>query len=293
MEQQPLSELLDCPAPAKLNLFLHVTGRRPDGYHLLQTAFRMLDWGDALSFSLRRDGLVLRRVCHSSELEGVPAEADLVVRAARLLQAECDTGLGVDIRVDKRLPMGGGLGGGSSDAATTLIALNRLWDLNLPRRRLQELGLALGADVPFFVFGESAFAEGVGEELAPLALPPAWYVVVSPQVMVPTAAIFAAQELTRNTPPIKIADFAASPDFVSTRNDLEPVARARFPAVGAALDWLRSYGQACMTGSGACVFAEVADEAVARAVVAACPPMWRAWWARGLNVHPLHDWLVT
>ena len=278
-----MSVLLACPAPAKLNLFLHVTGRRPDGYHSLQTAFRMLDWGDTLSFSLREDGRVLR----NSELDGVPAEADLVVRAARLLQAETGTRLGVDIQVEKRLPMGGGLGGGSSDAATTLIALNRLWSLGLSRARLQELGLTLGADVPFFVFGRSAFAEGVGEMLLPLALPAACYVVVSPQVMVPTAAIFAAEELTRNTPPIKIADFAAS----LTRNDLEPVARARFPAVGAVIDWLGFYGPARMTGSGACVFAEVANAEAAREVVAACPPMWRAWWARGLDVHPLHGWV--
>jgi len=287
MERQPVSELLACPAPAKLNLFLHVTGRRADGYHLLQTAFRMLDWGDALSFALRRDGQVRR----NSELEGVPPEADLAVRAARLLQLETGTALGADIRVDKRLPLGGGLGGGSSDAATTLIALNRLWGLGLSRTRLQRLGLALGADVPFFVFGESAFAEGVGEELVPLIMPSAWYVVVSPQVAVPTAAIFAAEELTRNTPPIKIADFAASPGFKDTRNDLEPVARARYPAVGAVIDWLGSYGQARMTGSGACVFAEVASEADARRVVAECPPMWRAWWARGLDVHPLRHWV--
>ena len=283
-----MSPLLACPAPAKLNLFLHVTGRRPDGYHLLQTAFRMLDWGDTLSFVLREDGDVHRL----SEVAGVPAEADLVVRAARLLQAETGTRLGVDIRVDKRLPMGGGLGGGSSDAATALIALNRLWGLGLSRSRLQELGLRLGADVPFFVFGKTAFAEGVGEALQPLALPPAWYVVVSPGVMVPTVAIFAAEELTRDTPPIKIADFAANPCFEYVRNDLEPVTRARFPAVGAAIDWLESYGRARMTGSGACVFAPVASEAAARGVVAACPPEWQAWWAKGLDVHPLHDWLL-
>lgn len=289
MAQHAVSELLACPAPAKLNLFLHVTGRRPDGYHLLQTAFRMLDWGDKLSFVLRRDG----QVCRRSDLAGVPPESDLVVRAARLLQLESGTDLGADIGVDKRLPMGGGLGGGSSDAATTLIALNRLWGLGFSRNRLQQLGLALGADVPFFIFGQSAFAEGVGEELSPLVLPPAWYVVVSPQVMVPTAAIFAAQELTRNTPPIKIADFAASPGFGCVRNDLEPVARARFAAVGEAIDWLGAYGPARMTGSGACVFAEVASEAAAREVVAACPPMWRAWGARGLDVHPLHDWVVS
>lgn len=289
MEHRPVSpSSLTCPAPAKLNLFLHVIGRRSDGYHLLQTAFRMLDWGDSLTFTLREDGRI-RRV---SALEGVPAEADLVVRAARLLQAETGCSLGADIQVEKRLPMGGGLGGGSSDAATTLIALNRLWGLGLTRSRLQQIGLRLGADVPFFVFGQTAFAEGVGEALSPLVLPPAWYAVVSPEVMVPTAAIFAAEELTRDTSPIKIADFAASPGSEPTRNDLEPVARARFPAVGAAIDWLRLYGQARMTGSGACVFAEVADEAAALAAVAACPPEWRAWAAKGLDVHPLHGWVA-
>jgi 4-diphosphocytidyl-2-C-methyl-D-erythritol kinase len=279
-------EFLSCPAPAKLNLFLHVTGRRGDGYHLLQTAFRMLDWGDTLSFQLRRDG----KICRMSDLDGVPEEADLVVRAARLLQAAGATGLGADIRVDKALPMGGGLGGGSSDAATTLLGLNRLWGLGLPRRRLRELGLTLGADVPFFVFGRTALAEGVGEELYPLALPAAWYVVVSPEVMVPTAAVFAAEELTRDAPPIRIADFAARPDFARTRNDLESVARARFPAVGEAIDWLMQYGRARMTGSGACVFAEMASESVAREVVAACPSRWRAWWARSLDIHPLWGW---
>jgi 4-diphosphocytidyl-2-C-methyl-D-erythritol kinase len=285
MDHRPLSALLDCPAPAKLNLFLHVTGRRPDGYHQLQTAFRMLDWSDTLSFSLRQDG----QVCRSSDLDGVPAEADLVVRAARLLQAETGTALGADIQVVKRLPLGGGLGGGSSDAATTLMALDRLWDLGLSRAQLQRLGLALGADVPFFVFGQTAFAEGIGEQLQALVLPPAWYVVISPLVEVPTARIFAADELTRNRPPIKIADFAA----LAYRNDLEPVARARFPVVGAVIDWLSRYGQARMTGSGACVFAEMANEAAAREVVADCPPMWRAWSARSLDLHPMHGWLAA
>lgn len=278
-----MTSLPGCLAPAKLNLFLHVTGRRADGFHLLQTAFRMLDWGDTLDFTLREDGRIVR----ISDLPGVPPESDLVVRAARLLQERTGTPLGVDIGVVKRLPQGGGLGGGSSDAATTLLALNRLWNLGLTRDCLQELGLALGADVPFFVFGRSAFAEGVGERLQVLPLPPAWYVVVSPRVLVPTAAIFAAQELTRNTPPIKIADFAAS----GGRNDLEPVARRRFPAVGAAMDWLGQFGQARMTGSGACVFSEMADGAAAARVAEACPAEWQAWPVRSLEVHPLAGWV--
>jgi 4-diphosphocytidyl-2-C-methyl-D-erythritol kinase len=275
-------ELRGCLAPAKLNLFLHVVGRRSDGYHLLQTAFRLLDWGDRLDFRLRADGLV-RRV---TEVPGVPEEADLVVRAARLLQSRFGVLVGVEIGVDKVLPMGGGLGGGSSDAATTLLALNRLWNLRLDRQALQGLALELGADVPVFVFGRTAFAEGVGEVLQPLELPPAWYVVIAPGVEVPTAAIFQARELTRNTPPIKIADFAR----IEARNDLEPVASRLFPEVAEAVAWLSSFGPARMTGSGACVFAGFEDQAAADKVVAACPGRWRAWAARSLDRHPLRDW---
>ena len=225
-QPQPLgddvpAQLIACPAPAKLNLFLHVVGRRADGYHLLQTAFRLLDWGDTLDFALRTDGCIRR----ANDVPGVAEADDLVVRAARLLQAHTGSALGADITVHKVLPMGGGLGGGSSDAATTLVALNRLWATGLSRAELQTLGLALGADVPVFVFGRDAFAEGVGEALQPLALPPAWYVVVSPGVSVPTAEIFSAEDLTRNTAPIKMADFAAS----TTRNDLQAVACSRSP----------------------------------------------------------------
>ncbi|QID18884.1 4-(cytidine 5'-diphospho)-2-C-methyl-D-erythritol kinase [Nitrogeniibacter mangrovi] len=276
------TELLDCPAPAKLNLFLHVTGRRPDGYHLLQTAFRLLDWGDRLGFRLRADGRI-RRV---TEVPGVPPEDDLVVRAAHALRDWAGERRGVDILIDKHLPMGGGLGGGSSDAATTLLALNRLWGLHASRDALEALALPLGADVPFFVFGRSAFAEGVGERLTPLELPPRWYVVVAPGVSVPTAAIFGAKELTRNTKPIKIADFAMS----ATRNDLERVARARYPQIAAAIDWLGAIAPARMTGSGACLFSEFESERQARDVAGQCPAPWRAWAVRGLDRHPLFDW---
>lgn len=272
-------------APAKLNLFLHVVGRRPDGYHRLQTAFRMLDWGDWVTLRRREDGCILR----SSELAGVAPEADLVVRAARRLQEISGTSLGAEISVAKSLPMGGGLGGGSSDAATTLLLLNRLWGLGLDRKHLQELALPLGADVPFFVFGRSAFAEGVGEALTALPenhLAPRWYVVVWPGVAVPTAQIFADQELTRNSPPIKIADFSAP----GVRNDLEPVARRLFPEVDAALKWLESFGSARMTGSGACLFAEFESEGAARKVAAQCPGPWQAWCAKSLDVHPLWGW---
>ncbi len=283
MDTTDLTRLIDCPAPAKLNLFLHVIGRRADGYHLLQTAFRLLDWGDRLSFELRDDGCVER----VSDIPGVPARQDLVIRAAHALQSATGCRLGANIAVDKRLPMGGGLGGGSSDAATTLIALNRLWRTELDRGQLAKLGLKLGADVPFFIFGRDAFAEGVGEELRAIELPPAWYVVVAPPVTVPTAEIFSAEELTRDTEPLKLMDFAAS----TTRNDLQAVACNRYPEVSAAIDWLAQFAPARMTGSGSCVFAQVASEDDAQRIVESCPGRFRAWKARSLARHPLHDWV--
>ena len=267
------------PAPAKLNLFLHVVGRRADGYHLLQTLFRFVGHGDALRFSPRDDD----RVTLTRPLPGVPVESDLTVRAARLLQAETGYRKGAEITVDKRLPMGGGLGGGSSDAATVLLALNHLWQTGVPRQRLQEIGLTLGADVPVFVSGENAFAEGVGEALQPVALPPAWYVVLEPPVQVPTAAIFKAPELRRDTAPIPAA--AWQPGFGG--NDLEAVAVGQFPVIARHLDWLRQFGAARMTGSGACIFAEFADAAEARRVLARLPHDMRGWIAAGLDGHPL------
>lgn len=270
------------PAPAKINLFLHVVGRRPDGYHLLQSVFRLLDHGDTLRFSPRDDGQVRR----ATDFPGVPEEADLSVRAARLLQKSAGVERGVTIRLDKRLPLGGGLGGGSSDAATTLIALNHLWRLDWPRQRLQELGLALGADVPFFVFGHSAFVEGIGETLQAVDLPPAWYLVIEPPVAVPTKDVFAAPELTRNTKLIKILDLSAGPQD-GWHNDLEPVVCARFPAVAAAIGWLGAHGEARMSGSGACVFAPFASRDAAERILAQRPEGWRGWVARGLDVHPL------
>ncbi|HQY47083.1 MAG TPA: 4-(cytidine 5'-diphospho)-2-C-methyl-D-erythritol kinase, partial [Usitatibacteraceae bacterium] len=207
----------DYPAPAKLNLFLHVVGRRADGYHLLQSAFALIDAADRLRFAVREDGAIRR----ASELAGVPAESDLVVRAARLLQAEAGTRLGADIEVEKNLPLGGGVGGGSSDAATTLLVLNRLWATGLDRDALRALGARLGADVPFFVFGRNAWVEGVGDRLTALDLPPAWYLVLVPPVAVPTGEIFAAPELTRDTEPLKIEDFSAHLAPGRFRNDLE------------------------------------------------------------------------
>jgi len=280
--------LADCPAPAKLNLFLHVTGRRADGYHLLQTAFQLIDHGDLLHFETRADGAI-RRV---TELPGVPAAADLCVRAARLLQdAAARAGRaagGADIALDKRLPQGGGLGGGSSDAATTLIALNHLWQTGFNRAELMALGLQLGADVPFFLFGANAFAEGVGEALRPLATPERWFVVIEPGVMVPTAAIFGAPELTRNSKPVKMSDFSGNPEGFQ-RNDLQAVAASRFPAVADAIEWLSAHGNARMTGSGACVFCPFDDEAEAARVLRQVPPRWRAWQAKALRRHPLAD----
>jgi len=267
------------PAPAKLNLFLHVVGRRADGYHLLQTAFRFIDYGDELGFAVRDDGVV-RRI---TELAGVPADSDLCVRAARLLKDRAGSRLGADIELVKRLPMGGGLAGGSSDAATTLVVLNRLWQTGLTRAQLQELAVELGADVPVFVFGRNAFAEGVGERLAELQLPPAWYLILVPETAVSTAEIFSAPELTRNTNAITIAAFSVG----QGRNDLEPVVCRRYPQVARHLEWLRRYGDARMTGSGACVFCGFETEAQAQQVLSELPADMRGFVARGLDRHPL------
>lgn len=280
-----MSDWVSCPAPAKLNLFLHVVGRRDDGYHLLQTVFRFIDFGDTLSFRLRADGVVAR----VSDLPGVPADKDLVVRAARLLQQTAGVTQGVDIALEKRLPMGGGLGGGSSDAATTLLALNRLWGLNWPRQQLMTLGLKLGADVPVFIFGRSAFAEGVGERLTAVDLPPAWYVVLVPPVQVSTAEIFSLPELTRNTLPVKISPFSAGQVCLEGHNDLEPVVVRHYPAVAEHLEWLKQHGDARMTGSGACVFAAFETGPQAHEIFAKKPAHMRGFVARGLDHHPLCD----
>ncbi len=282
---------LTCPAPAKLNLFLHVVGRRADGYHLLQTLFRFIDLNDTLHFTLRADG----RVCRLNALAGVPEEQDLCVRAARLLQRETGCRLGADIALEKRIPMGGGLGGGSSDAATTLLALNRLWQLGLSRAHLMRLGLELGADVPVFVFGDNAFAEGVGEKLQPYALPEAWYVVLCPPVQVPTAEIFAHPELTRNTISMTMRALPKGQDFRAgripgLRNDLQAVACGLYPAVAEHLAWLAQFAPALMSGSGACVFAEFATQAEADAVWRKLPDGMRGFVARGLRQHPLKDY---
>jgi 4-diphosphocytidyl-2-C-methyl-D-erythritol kinase len=267
------------PAPAKLNLFLHITGRRADGYHLLQTVFQLLDWGDSLRLRVRADGSIHR----VEALAGVAADADLSVRAARLLKETTACPLGADIAIDKRIPLGGGLGGGSSDAATTLVALNALWNCGLDAQALADLGLRLGADVPVFVKGHSAFAEGVGERLMSLDLPERTYVVVDPGISVPTHELFQAVELTRDTPPMTIAGFVSG---AKTRNAFEPVVRARYPAVAQVLDWLAAYGEPRLSGSGGAVFVAV-DADVAQKIAAQCPSGMRAWIARGVNRSPL------
>ena len=278
------------PAPAKLNLFLHVTGQRPDGYHTLQTLFQFLDFGDELTFEPTTDGVIRRR----GALTGVPEERDLTVRAARALQAHARAGAGVVIELRKRLPLGGGLGGGSSDAATTLIALNRLWGTGLHRDELAALGLVLGADVPVFVRGQAAFAEGVGEVLTPVAPEEAWYLVVVPRVAVSTAEVFAEHARRRNagltvfSPIITIRGFRADPWGPGLRNDLEPLVCARYPEVARALDWAKAQGRARMTGSGACVFLAVADEAAGQRLQRAAAAVGlEGFVARGMNRHPL------
>lgn len=269
------------PAPAKLNLFLHVTGRRADGYHQLQTVFQLLDYCDEILLEPRDDGIVSR----SAGPAGITADADLAVRAARRLQAAAETRQGVDIRLHKRIPAGGGLGGGSSDAATVLVALNRLWGLGWPAGRLAQLGLGLGADVPVFVHGRSAWAEGVGERLTPADLPPAWYLVVCPGCEVSTAAVFSDPQLTRDTPKTTIESFISG----GGRNDCEPVARRLYPEVGAALDWLgaRAPRGARLTGTGGCVFAPFPGPAAAEGVLAELPEGWCGFVARGVAESPL------
>ena len=271
-------------APAKLNLFLHVIGRRNDGYHLLQTVFRLLDFSDQLSFEIREDGAIKL----NKPIVGVPEESDLCVRAAKLLQQKSGTSQGAEIFLVKRIPMGGGLGGGSSDAATTLMALNQLWEIGWSKKRLIKLGLQLGSDVPVFIFGESAFAEGVGEKLAPIILPSAWYLVLTPSVQVSTAEIFSSKELTRNTIPIKIPPFSTR----QGHNDLEPVVCQSYPEVGECLEWLKLLENTtivAMSGSGACVFAEFNTEIAARAAFDEIPANMCGFVAQGLDYHPMHS----
>ncbi len=274
---------LSLPAPAKLNLFLHVTGRRPDGYHTLQTLFQFIDLCDTLHFECRADGLLQ---LHDA-LPGVSPEDNLVIRAARLLQQASGCRLGADIHLDKRLPMGGGIGGGSSDAATTLVGLNHLWQTGLTLQQLADLGLSLGADVPVFVLGRAAWAEGVGEQLAPVTLDEPWYLVAVPDCQVSTAQIFSDKRLTRDTQPITLAAFRNH----GGRNDCLPVAEACYPEIRNALILLNNYCEAKMTGTGSCVFGAFPNEREADKVRARLPATLQTFVARGCNVSPLHQML--
>jgi len=274
------------PAPGKLNLFLHVLGRRPDGMHELQTVFRLIDRCDRVGIRVRDDG--------ETRFSGAFGNENLCVKAARLLKNETQPPLGCDIALEKTLPVGGGLGGGSSDAATVLLVLNRFWKLNLKRKELMELGVRLGADVPFFLYGKNAFGEGIGERLGALDLAPAWYLVLTPQVPVSTKEIFSDGSLTRDAKPLKIPPFLSG----QGRNDLESAALRRYPEIAEHLAWLRKrsppgYFPPRMTGSGACVFAEFQRPEDADALYQQLPAAMRGFVARGLERHPLHDWAHT
>jgi 4-diphosphocytidyl-2-C-methyl-D-erythritol kinase len=268
------------PAPAKLNLFLHVTGRRADGYHELQTLFQLIDLEDTITLARREDGRIERR----SGPGAVAAADDLAVRAAQALKDASGTAAGADIEVHKRIPLGAGLGGGSSDAATTLVALNELWDCGLSVAELSQLGLRLGADVPVFIQGFSAWGEGMGERLTPVALPERWYVIIYPGVSISTRDVFQSPELTRNSPLITIRAFFES----GGHNDCESVVRARSPEVADALEWLGRAGRAHLSGTGSCVFTARASAADAERLAAQVPDRWRSYVARGLNTSPLH-----
>ena len=286
-----LSALWDVPAPAKLNLFLHVIGRRDDGYHLLQSPFVLIDWCDTLHFERRHDGALRRH-----DLGIALPEDDLCLRAARLLQAESGCTLGADISIDKQLPSGAGMGGGSSDAATVLLALNRLWNLRWPRERLQPLALKLGADVPFFVGGRNAFVEGIGEQLTPIELPPQWFAVVKPPISIETKGIFHSPLLVRDTKPVIVAGFPADTAVLREdfgRNDLQPPAEDRAPEVAQAAGWLKDrFGNSRMTGSGSAVFARAGtgDQPAATWREDELPLGWVGRMCRSLPAHPLVGW---
>lgn len=269
---------LSIKAPAKLNLFLHITGQRLDGYHTLQTAFQFLDYCDELTFEIRDDD----KIHLTDKLPGVATEDNIIWRAANLLQQTTQCKFGADIKLKKHIPMGGGLGGGSSDAATTLLALNHLWQTHLSKKQLAELGLQLGADVPVFIHGKAAFAEGIGEVLQFITPPEPWYLVLVPDCQISTAEIYRAPELTRNTAPITIRQFLDR----GGHNDCEPVVRKRYPAVERALDWLAQYAPAKMTGTGACVFASFAAHQQALTIAAQVPKHLHSFVARGLNTSP-------
>ncbi len=271
---------LTCLSPAKLNLFLHITGRRPDGYHSLQTAFQLLDWGDTMQFTPRADHEIRLTMCKA----GISDNENLIVRAARLLQGIFPGKTpGADIIVEKLIPLGGGLGGGSSNAATTLLALSHLWGMNIESEKLQSIGAKLGADVPVFVAGYSAWAEGIGDILTPLALPSSWYFIIQPNCHVSTAKIFSHGELTRDTSPIKLAAFFRG----SSRNDCQAIVRNLYPEVNNALKWLDKFGESKLTGTGACIFASFETKEEVDTIRCQLPKKWTGYVARGINKSPV------
>lgn len=274
-----MSDCLLLQSPAKLNLMLHITGQREDGYHNLQTVFQFIELFDELEFKVTDDGCI-RRVHASTE---VAEENDLVIKAARLLQQRFSVPMGVDISIQKRIPMGGGLGGGSSDAATTLMALNRLWKLGLNQQELQSIGIQLGADVPVFIHGQSAWAEGIGDELTTIDLPEPWYLIIHPYIFVSTADIFAAKELTRDCHPLTIRAFLEG----RGSNVCEAVACKLYPEIQQAIDWLNQFSPTRMTGTGACIFAAFGSADKAKFVLSQLPEIWNGYVARGLNINPV------
>ncbi len=276
---------LSLPAPAKLNLFLHIVGRRSDGYHDLQTLFQLLDYGDELSFATRQDGKI-QLLC---DIPNLSTCDNLVYRAALALQQHTGTQQGADITLLKRLPMGGGIGGGSSDAATTLIGLNHLWRCQLPTTELLQIGAALGADIPVFIQGRTAWAEGIGEQLRPIDLEEKWFIVLAPDCHVSTPEVFSHKDLTRDTPVIKVAAFLEQ----GGKNDCQPLVEKLYPAVANALNWLKKFGKAQMTGTGACVFCAFPDKAAAERVFAQRPKELNGFIAKGINQHPAHLKLLS
>lgn len=281
----PLGKTLKLTAPAKLNLFLHIVGVRPDGYHNLQTVFQLLDYGDEISLTPTDDGVISR----SHGLGSVAEDDDLVIRAARLLQQHTGTHYGAIIGVDKRLPVGGGIGGGSSDAATTLLGLNALWGCDLSSESLQKIGAELGADIPVFVAGHSAWAEGIGEQLTPLDLPEVCYLVLHPGVAISTPELFSAAELTRNCPLLRIRDFPASGGM----NVFEPLVRVQYPEVDQAISWLSEFSEARLTGTGSCIFAKFSTKQDAQKVLEIIPKPWTGFIGRALNESPVLNELAT
>jgi 4-diphosphocytidyl-2-C-methyl-D-erythritol kinase len=280
-----MSDFQDFLAPAKVNIFLHITGQRADGYHTLQSAFQLLDFYDTVSLKLTND----KKIKRITQIDAIPEHEDLCVRAAKALQHAANAEQGVEIKLEKLIPMGGGLGGGSSDAATVLIALNQMWGIHFSRDELMKIGLSLGADVPFFIFGQSAWVEGIGEMLTPLALSTPYYVVLTPPIQVSTAKIFTHSRLTKDTKPSKIADFSRAANSSLFRNDLEAVVCEEFTAVASTLKWLNQYGQARMSGSGASVFVTVDSLAKAKSIFAQKPVETVGFVAKGLSQHPLYE----